>query len=301
LTARGWTAIGARLDSAGEAEGEERAPAALRAAGLLAELGADDRGDIEATIATSARDPATGVIGYGDVVAASEELRLAVAAVLARGRRPLVLGGDCTLLIGALAGARARTDGALGLAFVDGHLDCYDGRTSPTGECADMDLAIVTGGGPRGLAALGGEAPIVDPADVAVIGFRPDPDPDTIPEGDFTLERDLVDPRIETIEAREVLDPTALGRRIERRLAAVPGGFWLHLDADVLDPEAMPAVSYPEPSGLSWEQCAALLGPLGASPALLGASVADLNSDRDPDGRYARRLTELVAAALAPA
>jgi arginase family enzyme len=72
----------------------------------------------------------------------------------------------------------------------------------------------------------------------------------------------------------------------------------LHLDADVLDPAVMPAVSYPERGGLSWEQTAKLIGPLGSSPALIGASVADLNADRDRDGACAERLARLVAAAL---
>lgn len=294
-----WAAIGAGLDSAGRDQGEERAPRALRAAGLLAELDADDRGDLPVRIADSERDPASGLIGYADVLEASRRLRDDVAAAITEGRRPLVLGGDCTVLVGALAGARvAYAPKRLGLAFVDGHLDFYDGRTSPTGECADADLAIVTGGGPEELAALAGPPPIVDAAEVIVAGYRPEPAPGSVPAGEFTLERDLLDPAIEAIEAATIDDPAGLGERIERRLASGPGRFWLHLDADVLDPEVMPAVSYPEPGGLGWEQAGALIGPLGASAALVGASVADLNTDRDPGGICAARLAALVAAAL---
>ena len=294
-----WTAIGARLDSAGVGEGEERGPAALRAAGLIDGLDAADRGDISTTIGSSVRDPASGLIGYRDVLAASRELSAGVTAIAAAGGRPLVLGGDCTLLIGALAGARLALAGRpLGLAFIDGHLDCYDGRTSPTGECADMELAIVTGGGPGELADLAGPAPIIDPAAAIVAGYRSEPNPETVPAGPFTPERYLIDPRIEAIEAAEITDPAALGERIERQLSSAPGRFWLHLDVDVLDPQVLPAVSYPEPGGLDWEQALALVRPLGVSRRLIGASVADFNPDLDPDGRYGRRLAELVAAAL---
>ncbi len=294
-----WAAIGAPLDSAGRSEGEERAPAALRQAGLLDALGATDRGDVAARIREHRRDPETGLIGYPDLLAASEQLRKAVGQVLADGERPLVLGGDCTLLIGALAGARVAEPGAaIGLAFIDGHLDFYDPHSSPTGECADTELAIVTGRGPSGLTGLAGEVPIIEPAGVIVAGYRPEPEPPSATDRPVVLERDLLDPAIEAIEAAAIDDPAALGERIERRLASGPGRFWLHLDADVLDPAAMPAVSYPERGGLSWEQTAMLIAPLGSSPALIGASVADLNSDRDPTGACAERLAALVAAAL---
>lgn len=294
-----WAAIGAGLDSAGRGEGEERAPAALRSAGLLEALGAEDRGDVDARIEDGRRDPGSGLIGFGDVLEASVQLRDRVRELIGDGRQPLVLGGDCTVLIGALAGARQALDPArIGLAFVDGHLDFYDGSSSPTGECADTELAIVTGGGPRELAAIAGPVPIVEPGDVIACGYRPEPAPETVPSGEFTLELDLLDPAIEAVEAARIDDPGGLGRRIERRLAARPGRFWLHLDADVLDPNVMPAVSYPEPDGLDWEEVAALIAPLGASAALVGVSVADLNTDLDPEGRCAARLAGLIGAAL---
>lgn len=295
----GWDAIGAPLDSSGEREGEERAPAALRAAALISELGADDRGDIGARITSSERDPDTGVIGYPDVLAASRELRTEVAASCRMGRRPLVLGGDCTLLIGALAGAQMDAT-ALGLVMLDGHLDAYDGRTSPSGECADMDFAIVLGSGPAELTGLGARRPIVPPSDAVAIGYR-EPDLSTMrPEWEPVGEPELIDPEVEVIAAEQVGSPTdaELGARLERAMRSGPGRFWLHLDADAIDPAEMPAVSYREPGGLSSAQVASLIGPLARSPALCGLSVSDLNSDRDPGGDCARLLAELLIEAL---
>ena len=136
------------LDCSGTNRGEARAPEALRRAGID-EAVSRDAGDTEARIDDPTRDPRTGVIGFEQLVEASSEIRSAVAAVVERGERPLVVGGDCSVLVGALAAAKGRL-GRVGLAFLDGHLDYFGGDTSPSGEPADMDLAFVCGYGPPG-------------------------------------------------------------------------------------------------------------------------------------------------------
>ena len=139
--------VDAPIDCSGAGRGEERAPAALRAAGLVERLGARDAGEADARIRDTRRDPATGVIGADDVRRASRAIAGRVREILRTGERPLVIGGDCTLLLGVF---EALPRGS-GLWFVDGHADFFDGESSPTGEAADMDLAILTGHGPPGL------------------------------------------------------------------------------------------------------------------------------------------------------
>jgi arginase len=56
----------------------------------------------------------------------------------------------------------------------------------------------------------------------------------------------------------------------------------------------MPAVSYPQPLGLDWDELVALARPLVAMPNLLGISVADFNPDRDGDDLYAARVVEAL-------
>ena len=99
------------------------------------------------------------------------------------------------------------------------------------------------------------------------------------------------------VEARAIKrgDPERLGRYVAERLEAQAGCFWLHFDVDVIDQAEMPAVTYPLPDGLGWEHAEALLRPLVRSRRLVGLSVADFVPDKDPDGRYARRLVDLVA------
>ena len=87
--------------------------------------------------------------------------------------------------------------------------------------------------------------------------------------------------------------PDRVGSDAAARLAGRPA--WLHLDLDVLDESVLPAVSYPQPLGLDWEELVALLQPLVAAPNLLGVSVADFNPDRDPDTTDAARIVDKLA------
>ena len=151
--------IGAPIDSVGRGGGAELGPVALRELGLAETLGASDRGDLEIRIRGDDRDPGTGLIAVDDVLAATTAIRSTVAEAVAGGDRPLVLGGCCSELPGAIGGARDAL-GSVGLAYVDGHADLYDGRTSTTGEAADMGISVILGLGPQGwVEAAGGPAP----------------------------------------------------------------------------------------------------------------------------------------------
>lgn len=288
-----WAALGAPLDSAGEGKGEERAPEALRATGLIERVSARDLGDVVPVLRPPQRDPRTGIVAFAGVVESSEALARVVAGVLSRDERPLVLGGDCTLLIGVAAGLR-RVGLEPGLLFVDGHADYYDGGSSPTGEAADMDLAIVHGDGPEELTALAGAAPLIAPERTVILGHRP---PDLDP--DVAFERARVPGSVKQIDATAIGDMGA-EQAARRSLEHLDGGngAWLHLDLDALDETELSAVSYPQPRGLSWEQLEELISTLLASSGSIGISVADFNPDLDPDGEQALKIGELLVRIL---
>jgi arginase len=288
-----WSLIDAPLDSAGASRGEERGPGALRAAGLREAFEAADSGEAAPALRDPARDPDTGIIALADLRTASQALREAVLAALRRGERPLVIGGDCSLLVGTMAGVRDAV-GRTGLWFVDGHADYFDGESSPTGEAADMELAMLTGDGPPGLVDLGGAVPLVEPADVVILGHRPDS-----LHSDVALELGRVPAQTARVSAEEIAaqGPARVAQRWEAALAA-RGPAWLHLDLDALDEAELPAVTYPQPRGLDWDGFEALARGFLASEALVGLSVADFNPDLDDDGSHARRVVDSLARAL---
>jgi arginase len=285
-----WFLLGAPWDCSGSARGEQAAPEALRTAGLTGLVGLD-LGDAPCVIQGRHRDDVTGVLALADTVRAAHAVAGALGEAL-RGvprRRPLVIGGDCSILFGIFPALR-RHVGPVGLWFIDGHPDYLDGATSETGETADMDLAVLTGVGAEALTGLAGPPPMVPVSEVVMLGHRAS-------DLDQAAVEELagVPAQLRRIDAATVAgDPMAAGERAAAWLGGAARGVWLHLDVDVLDPLSMPAVTYPQSRGLHWDQLAGLLEPLARSPRLLGVSVADLRPDLDPTGEYARRLVELL-------
>ena len=104
------------------------------------------------------------------MVDVTRAVRAKMGEVVAASRLPAILGGCCTLLPGALAGARDSL-GSVGMAYMDGHLDLYDGQTSTTGEPADMPISVVCGHGPKAWSAEVG-APVVAPDSLVLLGPR---------------------------------------------------------------------------------------------------------------------------------
>jgi arginase len=299
VSSTGWFLLGAPWDCSGSGRGEQAAPDALRAAGLSAQVGRD-LGDAATTITSTHRDADTGVLALPDTVRAARTLtdRLAAALVDLPGQRPLVVGGDCSILLGIVPALRAR--GLVGLWFLDGHPDFLDGAVSETGETADMELAVLTGYGAAPLVELAGPAPmtpLVPVERVVLLGHRAENLDDA-----SAAELARLPSELRRIDASTLMtDPAAAGERAARwleQLDPVGQGAWLHLDLDVLDPDALPAVTYPQSGGPDWEELAHTLTPLTRSPNLLGVSVADFRADLDSTGALAARVVALLACVL---
>lgn len=294
-----WFLLGAPWDSSGSRRGEAAAPSALRAAGLSSVV-TTDLGDADTVVAGESRDPETGVRALPETVRAARALTASLTAAMRDrpGSRPLVVGGDCSLLLGVVPALRT-VAGPVGLWFLDGHPDYLDGAASDTGETADMELAILTGFGAASLVSLAGTVPMIEPSHVVLLGHRT-----TGLDPASAAEVDRLPAALHRIAAPDLLAAPAAAARTARDLLdglAGGAGVWLHIDLDVLDPSVLPAVSYPQPGGPTWEQLAEVLGPLAASPRLLGISIADLRPDLDPSGVYATRVVDLVRGLLTPA
>ncbi|MFC6023790.1 arginase family protein [Plantactinospora solaniradicis] len=290
----GWFLLGAPWDCSGCNRGEARGPAALRVAGLT-DLIEVDLGDAATVIGSSRRDETTGVRALPDTIAAAHALAAALQAGMRDHpeRRPLVIGGDCSLLLGVFAQLRLSL-GEVGLWMVDGHPDYFDAPGSDTGETADMQLAVLTGDGPRDLIGLGNAVPMVAARQVALIGHRT-----TGLDAASAAELARLPAEVFTIDSPAVVDnPHGAGHRAAVWADQLRVPMWLHIDVDVLDPSAMPAVTYPQVGGPNLNQLAGVLAPLTASPNLVGVSIADLRPDLDPDGRHAAGLVALLDGTL---
>jgi arginase len=287
------TFIGVPVDSVGHSGGTEHAPEALRELGLVEVLGGPDRGDLDVRIRGEERDPETGIVASPDVLATTATLREAVAGAISDGTRPFLSGGCCSEVPGALAGARDAL-GRVGLAYLDGHLDLYDGTTSPTGEAADMPISVALGHGPAAWVEEAGGASLA-PRDAALVGYRDKEESQSYgmlqPEELPGLTHVSVDEvRAEGSEAVVDRVTAALGPELP---------LWLHFDVDVLDQEVFPATDYLMPGGMTWEELLPVMTPLLSAPSLVGASLGCYNPDKDPGRACGRALVGSLGTALA--
>lgn len=273
--------------------GVERLPEALLAAGLADRLGARHAGRVEPPDYDAVRDAETALLNPTGIAAYSRTLADAVAGVLARGECPVVLGGDCSIMLGCLLALRRR--GRSGLLFLDGHADFYQPEAEPKGEAASMDLALATGRGPDAVTDIERLRPLIRDEDVVAFGRR-----DAEETERYGSQR-IEDTAIEVIDFASVRDAgavAAVGRALQRLRNPALDGFWIHLDADVLDDAVMPAVDYRMPGGLSFAELSTVLAAAMASGRALGIDVAIFNPALDTDGAIARAFVDALTSGL---
>ncbi|MFC7876556.1 arginase family protein [Isoptericola sp. NPDC057391] len=288
------TNLGLRPPSPGRLPGTWRAPEALRAAGLhrrLVAAGAVDGGVVAPGpyVDDDGRRPPGTIRNQAAIVEHARRLSRRVVELVDGGRTPLVLGGDCSLVVGAGLALRSLEAGRRrGLVHVDGHTDFrHPGNSDDYGSLAGEDLAAAVGRHLPEVADVDGLGPYVEPARAVHVGCRDDDEHAAEVRG---LLADVV-PAAEVVRVG--------GAAVAERVLAVPGlpgGFWLQVDVDVLDPRWMPAVDSPDPGGLDPDQLVELLRPL--APWALGASVTVFDPELDPDGRYAATVADVVVRGL---
>jgi arginase len=276
--------------------GVEALPEALLRTGLMERLHARHAGRVvpESTY-DPARDPITLTLNANAIAAYSRTLADAVGAVLDRGEFPLVLGGDCSIVLGNLLALVRR--GRYGLLFIDGHADFYNPEANPNGEAASMDLAFATGRGPDVVANIDGRGPLVQDEDVVAFGYRDAEEQASF--GSQPLPPTIMSVDLARIRSRGI---EASAREAIAHLTRDGGpgdGFWIHIDADVLNDAIMPAVDYRLPDGLSWDELAIVIRTALASQRAVGLELTIYNPSLDPDGSAARGLARVIGDTLA--
>lgn len=275
--------------------GVELLPKALREAGLLERLNAEYGGIVAPSSPYNhSRDEETKLLNAEAIKKYSLKLAEVVKRQLHKNKFPIVIGGDCSILIGNLLALRRL--GRYGLFFIDGHSDFYLPEESPTGEVADMDLAIVSGHGPEILSNLDHLKPLVKEQDIVVFGYR-----DSAQSAQYGCQ-DIKNTTM--INAVELVDVEKLGLKntaslgIQTLLKNELSGFWIHLDADVLDDSIMPAVDYRLPDGITFPELSNLLKLLLLSKKAVGISVTIFNPTLDKDGSITRNFVSSIVEGL---
>lgn len=236
------------------------------------------------------RDLQTACLNPGLIMDFSQHLSKEIAARAGDNRFQVVLGGDCSILLGIMHGLKKQ--GEYGLVFIDAHADFYLPEQSTTGQLADMDLAMVTGRGPAMLTDIGGSKPYVRDENVIQIGQRDQE------EAASYGSQDIADSGIHCFPLSRIREAglSTVLRDVHQVLA--PQKFWIHFDTDVLDDAINPAVEYRLPGGLSFEEAAAIISSLLQTGRAAGISVTIFNPQLDPSGQIASGIVKCLGAAF---
>jgi arginase len=286
--------IGAPSSAAAFLAGSEKAPAALRAVGLVERLQSAgyeviDHGDCAPRLFAD-DDEHKRARNLQEIVAGLNDLKARAEIAVKSGALVLVLGGDCAQVIGLLTGVR-RYYKHVNLLWFDRDADLNTPASTPSGRIDGMVVAHVIGRGAPELVRFFGESPLVREPDVTLFGLeRLDP-----PEQEFLSKSPM-----RHIDAGDIQSKggTAAARDGLNYVHADAHEFVLHLDTDVIAAAEFPAVNVPGGDGLRMGEVRAALSEFAKHRNLLGLVVAQYNPDKDPDGSGAKKLVDLLVETL---
>lgn len=288
--------IGVPSSAGGRRTGQEMAPTALRGAKLLERLRAigldvTDFGDLALVRFRPDPDhPRRQNLPL--VVEVARQVADQIDRAIVDDRVPLVVGGDCSLSLGVIAGL-LRHHARLGLVYFDADLDLNTPETTPSGVFDGMVLAHALGGGARELCALGPRLPMLSEPDVVLFGYD--------------VESGWIDPyeigvlnqsRMWKYPLAQVRgNPAKAAQEALRGIEGITDAVMIHFDIDVMD---FPAVDVPHPGGMDAASAFSALEVFAASRKCAAVVVTEFNAELDPNGSHAERLVAGLAGALAP-
>ncbi|ADI09077.1 arginase [Streptomyces bingchenggensis BCW-1] len=284
--------LGLRPPAEGTVPGCYKLAGALREQRLVQRLGAYEGGVVvPPRYDRGGWREGDGVFNAAAIAAYTRKLADRIERHVRAGDFPVVLGGDCSIQLGA--SLALRRIGRYGLAAIDASADFrHPGNSERVGAAGGEELALATGRGQTDLTDLEGLRPYLKEEDIRILGIR-DYDEDRVELSELKITNASVG------EIRE-WGPEDLARATLQSLEApVTEGFWVHLDADVLDPSVMPAVDSPDPDGLLPDELVPVLRTLVQSERCVGFNLTIYDPDLDPDGSCAALLADLVQRSFA--
>ncbi len=286
--------LGSATSAAALRAGQERAPAALRSAGIADRLKSAgfhvaDHGDT-ATYVSQPDEEYPRARNVAAVLKSLNDLRPRVEPAIKTGALPLILTGDCISVLAAIAGAR-RYHRSVSLIFVDRDADLNVPATTVSGSIDGMVISQVIGRGAPELVRFWGEPPLIRESDIALFGFeRLD-----APEEKY-LESSLL--RRHAASDISKLGAAAAAQSVLERVNAGKHDFVLHFDVDTINGEEFPWTNFPGTGGLSLSEVRDALRVFISQPNLAAFVVAGYNPDLDADGVGARKLIDFLAEVL---
>lgn len=288
--------LGAPTSAAAMSAGHEKAPQALRQTGLIEKLQAigysvTDMGDDPVEIYQPDQE-SPRARNLARVVASLEKLKPRVEAAVKTGGLVLILTGDCSSALATVAGVRRYYRGA-SIVYMDSDADLNVPATSPSGCVDGMVVAHLTGRGAAEMVRFWSEPPLVRDPDVALFG---------VSRLDAPEEGVLSQTAIRCFRATDVrkMGPSAAAEIAIERIHGGKNELVLHLDVDVISSEDFAATDLPGSSeALRLNEVREALTVIAKQPRLVALEIAAYNPERDADGRGAKIIIELIAAALA--
>ena len=284
--------LGVPSSAAALSAGHEGAPAALRAAGLIDRLRSvgyevvdlgDDPQQISKPDTESPR--ARNLPG---VLKSVESLKPRVEQAVKSGALPLILGGDCSIALGTVAGAR-RYFRNIGMIYMDADADLNTPASTPSGCLDGMVVSHLTGRGAPELVRFWSEPFLVREPDLALFGVsRLDP-----PEEAFLTNSPL---RRYLVADVKRLGPTAAAKTALDRIRGNGNEFILHFDVDVISDFG--ATNYPSTNGLSFEEVREALLVFAQQKNLAAFEITAYNPTKDSDGDAAKKIVDLLTEVL---
>jgi len=288
------TLVGSSTSAAGLRGGQERAPAALRSAGLADRLKTAgftvaDLGDTSVQV-NQPDDDHPRARNVQPILKSLKDLRPMVEVAVKSGALPLILSGDSISVLATIAGIR-RYFRDVTLVYMDRDAALNFPATSASGFIDGMVLSHVIGRGAPELVRFWGEPPLVRESDVVLFGFeRLDP-----PEQQYLSSSLFRSYPAQTIKSQ---GSAAAAQKVLDRIQGGKHQFILHVDLDVIDSDLFPPVNLPGRGGLSLGQVREALKVFVGHPNLLAVDVAGYNPELDPSGEGARLIVDLLADVL---
>lgn len=276
--------------------GQEKAPGALREAGLAERLQAlgvevDDRGDLP--VVPFAADPDhRSQQNAGRVLDVVRLVAEKVSLILDDAEVPLVIGGDCTITLG-VAAAYVRRYPDLGLMYFDGDIDVSTPQSTVSGILDTMGMAHLLGHGIPELAHAGPRHPVLRADHIVAFGYDER-------EPSREQQRWLQDQGVRCYPANGMANPPEQAAAAKAYLAGRARPILVHFDVDVIDSTDFPLANFPHfNEGLSYDSALSCLKTFCSGEHFAGLVVTEINPDHDPDGIMITRLAEDISHALA--